>query len=57
VQPKQDARADAAGFDELLNAGIADSHQRKLCRGKKSVGRNQEEHQEDPEQHKGYHVG
>ena len=38
-----DAGADAAGFDELLDAGIPHTHQRKFGRGKESVGRHQEQ--------------
>ena len=36
------ARANPAGFDELLDTGIPHTHKREFSRGKKGVGRHQE---------------
>ncbi len=49
------ARTDAAGLDELLDTGIAHTHQRKFGCGKEGIGCNQEQDEEHPEQHKGNH--
>jgi hypothetical protein len=50
-----DARADSAGFDELLDTGIPHAHEREFSRGKKGVGRYQEQNYKHPEQHESYH--
>ena len=55
VQFLDDAGADAAGFDELLDAGFADAHQGEFGRGKERVGCDQEQDQKHPEQHEGNH--
>ena len=49
------AGADAAGFDELLDTGLADADQGKFGGGKESVGCDQEQDQKHPQQHKGDH--
>ena len=55
VQLLDDTGADAAGFDELLDAGFADAHQGEFGRGKERVGCDQEQDQKHPDQHKGDH--
>jgi hypothetical protein len=50
-----DAGADAAGFDQLLDAGIPNTDERKLGRCEESVSRYQEQDKENPEQHVGEH--
>jgi hypothetical protein len=55
MKPEQDSRTDPAGFDQLLDAGIADSNQSELSSGKERIRRNQEQDEQDPEQHKGNH--
>jgi hypothetical protein len=55
MKAQENAGADSASLDQLLDAGIADGNQRKLCRGKEGVGRHQKKHQEHPKQHKGDH--
>src|SRR6185312_2548590 len=57
VQSLQNAGADAAGPNELLNTGLTNADQRKFSSGKESVGRYQGYDQQDPEQHKGDHLG
>ena len=42
-------------LDELLDARLANAHQRKFSRREKGVGRNQEDDKKHPEQHKGNH--
>src|SRR5438067_812358 len=56
VQSLQNARADAARSDELLDTGLTDTDQRKFGSGKESVGRYQGYNQQDPEQHKCDHL-
>src|SRR6266852_4450991 len=56
MESLENAGADAAGVNQLLDAGVADADQCKLGRGKKSVSRDQEQYQQDPEQHKGNHL-
>ncbi len=55
VQFLDNAGADTAGFNELLDAGLADAHQGEFGRGKEGVGCDQEQDQEHPDQHKGDH--
>ena len=55
VQFLDDAGADAAGVDELLDPGLADADQRKLRGRKESVGRHQQQDQKYPQQHKSDH--
>jgi hypothetical protein len=43
------------GFDQLLYAGITDADQSKLGGGEEGIGRDQEQDQKDPEQHKSDH--
>ena len=43
------------GFDKLLNAGLADAHQSKLCGRKEGVGCHQEQDEKNPQQHKSDH--
>ena len=49
------ARADAASFNELLDAGFANAYQGKLGRSKERVGCDQEQDQEHPDQHESDH--
>ena len=56
VQSLQNASADAARSDELLDAGLTDADQRKFGSGKESVGRYQGYDQQNPEQHKCDHL-
>ena len=55
VQPLDNAGADAAGFDQLLDSGVADADQGKLGGREKGVGRNQEQDEKHPQQRKSYH--
>ena len=55
VQFLDNAGADAAGFDELLDAGLAHADQGEFGRGKERVGCDQEQDEEHPQQHKGKH--
>jgi hypothetical protein len=55
VEPLDDAGAGAAGFDELLNAGIANADQGELCGGEERIRCHQEKDQEHAEQHEGDH--
>ena len=55
VQALDDARADTSGFDELLDASVANAHQRELGGCEKRIGCHQEQDQKNPEQHKGDH--
>ena len=55
VQALDDAGADASGFDELLDAGIAHADQGEFGGREEGVGCHQEQDQKDPEQHKGDH--
>jgi len=52
VQLLNNAGADTAGFDELLNAGFANAYQGEFGRGKERVGCDQEQDQKHPDQHK-----
>jgi hypothetical protein len=56
VQSLQNTSADAAGSDQLLDAGLTDTDQGKFGSGKEGVGRYQSYYQQDPEQHKGDHL-
>jgi hypothetical protein len=55
MQALHDARANAPRFDELLDAGIAHTHQGEFGCREEGIGRHQEKDQEDPEQHKSDH--
>ena len=55
VEALDDARADASGLDELLDAGIAHAHQGEFGGREEGIGCHQEQDQKDPEQHKGDH--
>ncbi len=55
VQALHDARANPSGFNELLDASVANAHERELGGCKKRVGCHQEQDQKHPEQHKGDH--
>jgi hypothetical protein len=50
-----DARANPAGVNELLDTGIPHAHEREFSRGKKGVGRHQEQNDKHPEQHESNH--
>ena len=56
VEALDDARAGAAGVDELLDAGVADADQGELRSREKRVRRHQEKDQEYAEQHEGDHL-
>jgi hypothetical protein len=56
MEALDNAGAGAAGFDELLDSGIADADQGELRGREKRVRRHQEKDQEHAEQHKGYHL-
>ena len=55
MEALDDAGADAAGCDELLNSGVADADQGELRSGEKRICRHQEKDQKHAEQHKGDH--
>ena len=55
VKALNDAGADAAGIDQLLNARIADADQREFGCREEGIGCHQEQDQKDPEQHIGDH--
>ena len=48
VQALDDARADAAGFDELLDAGVADADQGEFGCREERIGCHQEKDQKAP---------
>jgi hypothetical protein len=50
-----DAGAGTSGFDELLDAGIADADQGELRSREKRIRRHQEKDQEHAEQHESDH--
>ena len=50
-----DSGADATRFNEFLDPSVADTHQGELRCRKKRIGRDQEQNQENPEQHKSDH--
>ena len=56
MQALDDAGAGAAGFDELLNARVADADQGEFRSREKRIGCHQEKDQKHAEQHKGDHV-
>ena len=56
MESLQDSRPDTSGFDQLLNARVTHAYQSEFSRGEKGICRHQEDNQEDPEQHKGYHL-
>ncbi|GAC1429209.1 MAG: hypothetical protein NVS1B11_14360 [Terriglobales bacterium] len=47
--------AETPGLDELLDSRLSDAYQGELSCRKECIGRNQEQDQEDPEQHKSDH--
>ena len=51
VQALDDTGADSSGFNQLLDACIADTHERKFSRREERVRRYQKQDQKDPEQH------
>jgi hypothetical protein len=51
VQALDDTGADSSRFNQLLDACIADTHQRKFSCGEERVRRYQKQDQKDPEQH------
>ena len=55
VQLLDNAGTNTAGFDQLLNAGLANADQGKLGRSKERVGCDQKQNQEHPDQHEGDH--
>ena len=55
VKTLDDARANPARSDELLDASIAHAHQGEFGGGEERIGRHQKQDQKDPEQHKGDH--
>ena len=55
MQALDDARTDASGLNELLDAGIANAHQGEFGCREEGIGRHQEKDQKDPEQHKSDH--
>ena len=55
MEALHDAGADASGFDELLDAGVAHADQGELRGGEKRIRCHQEKDQEHAEQHKGDH--
>ncbi len=55
MEALDDAGADAAGVDELLDAGVADADQGELRSREERIGRHQEKDQEHAEQHEGDH--
>jgi hypothetical protein len=55
MQALDDAGAEAAGRDKLLNASLANADQGKLGSSEERVRRYQEKDQQHPEQHKGDH--
>ena len=55
MKPLDNPRTNASSRDELLNAGIAHTHQGEFCRREEGIGRHQEKDQKDPEQHKSDH--
>ncbi len=57
MQALDDAGADAAGGDELLDAGVADADQGEFGGGEKRICRHQKKDQEHAEQHEGDHLG
>src|ERR1700691_1903568 len=57
MQALDDTGAGAAGFNELLDAGVANTDQGELRGGEKRIRCHQEKDQEHAEQHKGDHLG
>ncbi len=57
MQALDDAGAAAAGFDELLDAGVANADQREFRSREKRIRCHQEKDQEHAEQHEGDHLG
>ena len=55
MQALDDAGADAAGLDELLNSGVANADQGEFRSGEKRIRRHQEKDQKHAEQHEGDH--
>ena len=51
------AGTDAAGFDELLDAGFADADEREFGGRKEGIGRDNEQDDEHPQQHECNHGG
>jgi hypothetical protein len=57
VEALDDASAGASGFDELLDAGIADADQGELGSCEKRIRGHQKKDQEHAEQHESDHLG
>ena len=55
VQALDDARADASGFDELLDARVAHADQGEFRGREERIGCHQQKDHKDPEQHKSDH--
>ncbi len=55
MQALDNAGADAAGLDELLNSGIANADQGELRSGEERIRCHQEKDQKHAKQHKGDH--
>ena len=55
METLDDARTDASRRNELLDAGIAHTHQGEFRCCEEGIGRHQEKDQKDPEQHKSDH--